>query len=317
MKVVVFVSLLAVCSRAQDYCSICKEHTACSYKGPSSVCGNERESGLLPGDIPTIVQEHNNYRSKVARGEESRGKPGPQPAASNMSYLSWDPELATIAQFWADQCHFGHDECRNVQRFYVGQNVFMSMGSGKKYSSDWPKAIMAWYNEVAKFSSKEIAPFRFSEDIGHYSQMVWDITYKIGCGFTVYKDEKRGTYNKYYVCNYGPGGNVISGTMYKTGETCRACPNRCNVGLCGAQLEPLVNASIPEEPQFGQPTQPRPPAPPAPIQSRPPAPNPSSRPTAVQQPPENVQQPIPPYYYPFSHWYQHYYWPYQNWQWYW
>ncbi len=35
-------------------------------------------------------------------------------------------QLETIAQRWADQCQFGHDQIRNVERFRVGQNVFQA-----------------------------------------------------------------------------------------------------------------------------------------------------------------------------------------------
>jgi hypothetical protein len=44
------------------------------------------------------------------------------------------PQLALVAQTWADQCKVGHDTARQVKRFSVGQNVFIQMvstGQGK------------------------------------------------------------------------------------------------------------------------------------------------------------------------------------------
>ena len=43
----------------------------------------------------------------------------PQPTAGNMMELSWDPELARLAQALADQCVFSHEcaDCRRVERF--------------------------------------------------------------------------------------------------------------------------------------------------------------------------------------------------------
>ena len=38
-------------------------------------------------DQETIVNKHNELRRKVAKGEETRGEPGPQPSASNMREL--------------------------------------------------------------------------------------------------------------------------------------------------------------------------------------------------------------------------------------
>ncbi len=59
--------------------------------------------------------------TKVATGKESRGSNGAQPAASDMNLLVWDEEVALGAQKWADQCQFGHDDERDVERFSVGQ----------------------------------------------------------------------------------------------------------------------------------------------------------------------------------------------------
>ena len=41
---------------------------------------------------------HNEQRAKVANGHETRGVDGPQPKASNMNELTWNYELAEIAQ---------------------------------------------------------------------------------------------------------------------------------------------------------------------------------------------------------------------------
>ena len=43
-------------------------------------------------------------------------------------------------------------------------------------------------------------------------QLVWANTYMVGCGYTYYNDDKRG-YSKLYVCNYGPGGNLVGGSL--------------------------------------------------------------------------------------------------------
>lgn len=40
-------------------------------------------------------------------------------SALDMESISWDAELEAIAQVWADQCAYGHDDCRDVQRFKV------------------------------------------------------------------------------------------------------------------------------------------------------------------------------------------------------
>ena len=98
---------------------------------------------------------------------------------------------------------------------------------------------------------------------GHYTQIVWAETHKIGCGYIMYRKGKR--YNKVYnlmvisfngfhiimyvpeiilskdhnllhfqvlVCNYGPGGNEAGGSMYKIGKPGSLCSNGSEKGLC-------------------------------------------------------------------------------------
>ena len=38
----------------------------------------------------------------------------------------------------------------------------------------------------------------------------------VGCGYAYYDDPKRG-FSKLYVCNYGPGGNLVGSSMYQVG----------------------------------------------------------------------------------------------------
>ena len=45
----------------------------------------------------------------MAKGEETSGLSGAQPAAANMRKRVWSEELETVAQRWADQCTSGHD----------------------------------------------------------------------------------------------------------------------------------------------------------------------------------------------------------------
>ena len=48
----------------------------------------------------------------MAKGEETKGINGGQPAAANMKKMVWNGELEAVAQRWADQCKFGHDSKR-------------------------------------------------------------------------------------------------------------------------------------------------------------------------------------------------------------
>ena len=89
--------------------------------------------------------------------------------------------------------------------------------------------------------------FRFDSGTGHYTQIVWGETTKIGCGATTYR--KDSFFRKALVCNYGKAGNFIRTPMYKVGNPCSKCPSGsvCSSkyqGLCvfsGNQPLPIPN----------------------------------------------------------------------------
>ncbi|CAG7836512.1 unnamed protein product, partial [Allacma fusca] len=62
----------------------------------------------------------------------------------------------------------------------------------------------------------------FIKALGHFTQIAWADTYKIGCGYAFYNEGK--WYRKLYICNYGPAGNIITTPMYQRGAPCSACP---------------------------------------------------------------------------------------------
>lgn len=165
----------------------------------------------------------------------ANGKQADQPKAANMMALSWDSSLEEVAQRLADQCVFGHDDnkARLVPNFdSVGQNIYLSISSKKKEDVPSSKAVKNWYLEVLKFKSSQIKPFKFNHGIGHYSQLAWATTHKVGCGASLFKVGSK--WKRIVVCNYGPMGNMAGGEMYKTGEPCSACPagTSCSGGLC-------------------------------------------------------------------------------------
>ena len=56
---------------------------------------------VLQADKDKIVAHHNKLRAKIANGEEKRGLSGPQPPAANMRMLTWNDDLALVAQRFA------------------------------------------------------------------------------------------------------------------------------------------------------------------------------------------------------------------------
>ena len=62
---------------------------------------------------------------------------------------------------------------------HVGQNLYVGMGTAKAEDTPVEKAVMAWYNEVLKFSVANLDPFKFIEETGHYTQLAWGDTFKV------------------------------------------------------------------------------------------------------------------------------------------
>jgi hypothetical protein len=57
-------------------------------QGYGSKCGQPIHSGVTSSsEKQKIVDAHNNLRRKVAKGQETQGKPGPQPSAANMKKI--------------------------------------------------------------------------------------------------------------------------------------------------------------------------------------------------------------------------------------
>lgn len=76
--------------------------------------------------------------------------------------------------------------------------------------------------------------------IGLYTQLIWADTRYVGCGITMYRNRKNSSqYLKYFVCNYGPKGNIMGKSIYERGRPCSKCPNGCDktrTNLCGPEI---------------------------------------------------------------------------------
>ncbi|CAB3379530.1 Hypothetical predicted protein [Cloeon dipterum] len=175
-------------------------------------------SGLSDGERSDIVNSHNGYRANV------------RPEAADMLDMTYHAAAEKTAQSWASQCKkLTHDSFANMKDSkygYCGQNIFVSSAQ-----MPWTKAVEAWHSEVSQFTYNSTQN-NFA-DIGHYTQVVWATSHKVGCGYAKCRDA-RGVFHN-YVCNYCPAGNFQGqiNTPYKQGKKCSACPESCLPnGLC-------------------------------------------------------------------------------------
>ncbi len=112
--------------------------------------------------------------------------------------LIWDNQLANFAENYAQKCEFQHSHSS------YGENL----AAGYPTVSE---AIHAWYAEHKSYS---YAWPGFSMRTGHFTQLVWKSTDKLGCGYATCNG-KNGTPGKYLVCEYSPAGNISSRKYFR------------------------------------------------------------------------------------------------------
>ena len=107
--------------------------------------------------------------------------------------MTWSPALAELAQRWADTlksrgCAFEHSNGK------YGENLAAATSGVLD-----PESVVAmWYDEVKGYSFKQPG---FSMQTGHFTQVVWRGTARVGCG----RAQCRGL--DVWVCQYDPPGN--------------------------------------------------------------------------------------------------------------
>ncbi|XP_030477831.2 pathogenesis-related protein PR-1-like [Cannabis sativa] len=120
--------------------------------------------------------------------------------------LFWDAKLARHARRWASQrkadCALKHSF--QDGEFTLGENIFWGGGS------DWTpaNAVEAWMEEEKDYSYESNSCAN-GKMCGHYTQIVWQSTKRVGCA-RVICDNK----DTFMICNYDPPGNYIGEKPY-------------------------------------------------------------------------------------------------------
>ncbi|NWR90773.1 GLIP1 protein, partial [Furnarius figulus] len=182
--------------------------------------------------IEDSVRAHNMFRSKV------------NPTASNMFRMSWDIALAKTAKAWAKKCKFRHNtNLKMPGKMHptfplVGENIWT--GTATIFSVD--AAVSDWFNEVHSYN---FSTNRCTNMCGHYTQVVWAESYKVGCAVhfcNTVEHFSQVSEAAHFVCNYGPAGNYPI-KPYKSGQPCSGCSNeKCVDKLCeNTEREKLIS----------------------------------------------------------------------------
>lgn len=178
--------------------------------------------GVLTEDQEeTLVELHNRYRGII------------HPPANAMLPLKWDRALKLVAEGYAAKCVWNH----NPYLEETGENLFAGTGA-----LDLERALEKWFLEHLDYNyyNNSCADDKMC---GHYTQMVWAYTHKVGCAVHVCAQVEGLDWTEpinFLVCNYYPAGNYEGEHPYVEGDWCSQCPEnlqRCENNLCVSDTE--------------------------------------------------------------------------------
>ncbi|KAB7501844.1 Venom allergen [Armadillidium nasatum] len=154
------------------YCKLNPMHILCVTPEKTPVCKMCNPWPIDDNLRIQILHLHNSWRQNVSVGNETRGKEGMQPPASNMMRMQWDYELAKIAQRKANQCLFQQDckDCNSVRdgRFKVGQNLALFRTTNRKNftKTEFFRAIKKWYESEVFYATRySVEHYRFNPPV--------------------------------------------------------------------------------------------------------------------------------------------------------
>ena len=157
-------------------------------------------SGLISRtEIAGILRVHNQARRLVG-----------------VKALTWDRGIARYAQAWANRLAtyyrgLHHRPRSGAWRQRYGENL-ASAGAGRPSGLYGAEGSRQWYGEKRHYRLGRVGTVRVGGVTGHYTQMVWRKSTKIGCGIARYRSGR--WYNTVLVCNYSPAGNMTGEKPY-------------------------------------------------------------------------------------------------------
>jgi len=141
--------------------------------------------------IALSLEAHNKWRAAV-------GSPP----------LEWSEELAKSAKQVAASCA---KKGKLAHSSFDGENLSAQLKNYDPYShvSDWGSEIKDMDLSAPRTFPDCAKSGKDYTDIGHYTQLVWRETQKVGGGYAV---DKKGMV--FYCCHYSPGGNKKGASVF-------------------------------------------------------------------------------------------------------
>ena len=168
-----------------------------AFSTPDAFNAGAGETGRMVG----MTEAHNRFRAMADTSP-------PIPA------LVWDPDLAAIAQAYSE--HLASTGCGLTHSGgSYGENLYWQQGL-RVTAAD---VVAGWHEEIACYT---YGPFMRGDacnascvaamnasGCGHYTQVVWRDTRRLGCGMATCSSGA-----EIWTCNYDPPGNYLGETPY-------------------------------------------------------------------------------------------------------
>ncbi|XP_026476726.1 venom allergen 5-like [Ctenocephalides felis] len=185
--------LVAVLVNAEDYCKYpcgSQQNVGCNNTGaPAETCVDYQDVPMTEELKQDFLDEHNFFRSLVARGVGLIKDNETAPTAAKMMKLKWDDELAYLASLNVKTCKMNHD-CARTSHGWSGQNLYAFGTTGTINPQGAIKSVGAWYSENKYTRKSDIEKLSTiyvdKKAIGHYTQVIWGNTDKVGCAVSTY-----------------------------------------------------------------------------------------------------------------------------------
>ncbi|KAL6742286.1 hypothetical protein Aduo_015450 [Ancylostoma duodenale] len=181
-----------------------------------------------------FLDMHNNFRSMVAKGQAKDAYGGNAPTAARMKKMVYDCDIEESAMRHAKGCYFAHSPAHTREN--LGENLYYTSELRLDKIEAAEQGIKAWFDELAEYGVGQENVLtnqlwnRPNTQIGHYTQMVWQDTFKLGC-YVEWCSSMT-----YVVCQYGPKGNWLGDLIYEKGNSCTTDADcKCNNCKCSRE----------------------------------------------------------------------------------
>ncbi|XGW02222.1 hypothetical protein V3C99_014345 [Haemonchus contortus] len=197
--------------------------------GWASLCPDK--DGMSDEVRKAFVDKHNEYRTLVAKGKAKNKLGGNAPPAARMLKMSYDCAIEENMMDYAKECKFAHNSYKDRNGW--GQNLYMTSGRNVNKTRAAENSVSAWFSELEhKGVPKEnrLTMEVFNHGVGHYSQVVWQWSNKVGCAVVWCKEMTL------VGCEYARAGNYLGSLIYEIGEPCKEDKD-CNCDKCKCDRE--------------------------------------------------------------------------------